>query len=168
MSHGSKIAPSCSTKGKERFTDEYLPYLLAQASAIACAHAAPAIRGARLNAVAWRILATLNDEDCMTIGHLSRVVLTQQPRVTQVVGQLEKKELVVRNQSKEDRRRTLVSITDKGRQRIRAMFQSAKENEQFALRALNDEEFDQLKGLLRRLVTDAWLEDIGPVDADQT
>lgn len=98
-----------------RFIDDYLPYLLAQSSAIACAGFDERIRRAGLAGKAWRVLATLADGDGMTIGQLSRFILMQQPRATQVIMQLEEDGLVERRQSSKDRRRTFVFITPPGR-----------------------------------------------------
>ncbi len=137
-----------------RFTDDYLPYLLAQASARACAAFADSLKAARLVNLSWRILATLHDEGSLSIGALSRIVLGQQPRVTQIVNALARQGLVTRGPGADDRRVTLVTITARGRRRIVAVFATARAREGFAQDALGPADLATLKSLLRRLLAE--------------
>lgn len=140
--------------GTGRFTDDYLPYLLAQASARACAAFADALKAEKLVNLSWRILATLHDEGSLSVGALSRIVLGQQPRVTQVVNALARQGLVSRGPGADDRRVTLVTITARGRRRIVAVFATARAREGFAQDRLGPADLAMLKRLLRRLVAE--------------
>jgi DNA-binding MarR family transcriptional regulator len=135
-----------------RFTDDYLPFLLAQASAIACAEFADDLRAARLSNLAWRVLATLSDEGALSIGRLSEIVLAQQPRVTQIAKGLVRAGLVSRRDSRADGRVTIVEITTLGRQRIKTLLQAATAREAFARAALGEPQLHRLKSLLQRLL----------------
>ena len=134
------------------FTADYLPFLLAQSSAVACAAFAEELREAGLNNLAWRIMATLRDEGTLSIGRLSEIVLARQPRVTQIVNGLVRAGYVARRAAAEDARVTLVTITTSGRARIGAMLAKAKAREDFALTTLGARDLKQLKSLLRRLL----------------
>ena len=135
-----------------RFTDDYLPFLLAQTSAVACAAFAEALRAERLSNLAWRILATLRDEGELSIGRLSQIVLARQPRVTQIINDLADSGYVRRRSSNADGRVTIVEISPRGRHRIGALLGAAKEREEFAQAALGAADLRQLKSLLRRLL----------------
>jgi DNA-binding MarR family transcriptional regulator len=134
------------------FTHEYLPYLLAQASAMTCAEFTAPLRDAKLSNIGWRILATLHDVEALTIGDLSRIVLTRQPRATQVTKELEREGLVERRQDHSDRRKTYVGITEEGRRYIGELFVEAATREKVASNRLSPQELRQLKLLLRRLI----------------
>lgn len=152
---GRRRARAQPATGKNgRFTDDYLPYLLAQASARACAAFADALKAEKLVNLSWRILATLHDEGSLSIGALSRIVLGQQPRVTQIVNALARQGLVTRGPGADDRRVTLVTITARGRRRIVAVFATARAHEGFAQDTLGPADLARLKALLRRLVAE--------------
>ena len=135
-----------------RFTDDYLPFLLAQTSAVACAAFADTLRSARLSNLAWRIMATLGDEGALSVGRLSEIVLARQPRVTQIVNDLVKAGFVERRASEADGRVTMVEISPRGRKRIEALLGAAKSREAFALAVLGPAGVKQLKSLLRQLL----------------
>jgi DNA-binding MarR family transcriptional regulator len=137
----------------ERFTDDYLPFLLAQTSAVACAAFADALRAERLSNLAWRIMATLRDEGALSIGRLSEIVLARQPRVTQIINDLVAAGYVKRRNSNADGRVTIAEISPLGRKRIGALLDAAKAREAFAHAALGAADLRLLKTLLRRLLS---------------
>lgn len=151
---GASAARSDVPAGAARFTDNYLPYLLAQASALACAAFADDLRTARLSNLAWRIMATLRDDGTLSIGRLSEIVLARQPRVTQVVNGLARDGLVERRNSSADGRVTMVKVSPFGKRRIEALLGVARAREAFARTALGASNLRLLKTLLRRLACD--------------
>lgn len=146
---GTRLAAAPASR---RFTDDYLPFLLAQASAVACAEFADSLRAARLSNLAWRIMATLRDEGPLSVGRLSEIVLARQPRVTQIVNDLARARYVDRRASAADGRVTMVAITAKGERRIGTLLGTAKAREGFALAAIGPGELGRLKRLLRLLL----------------
>ncbi|MGH7003475.1 MAG: MarR family winged helix-turn-helix transcriptional regulator [Alphaproteobacteria bacterium] len=138
--------------GTARFTDDYLPFLLAQTSAVACAAFADALRSAHLSNLAWRIMATLGDEGPLSVGRLSEIVLARQPRVTQIVNDLVKAGFVERRALRADGRVTMVEISARGRKRIDALLGAARAREAFAHDAVGPAGLRQLKSLLRQLL----------------
>jgi DNA-binding MarR family transcriptional regulator len=153
MASSVTLRTSDSDQLSERFTDDYLPFLLAQASASVCAEFAEPIRLANVSNVGWRILASLRDEGEMSVGDLSKIVLTIQPRVTQILKELESGRLIKKRRDLQDKRRTLIQITAEGRERVNALMYTAKACEQSATKPLSPSDLRQLKHLLRKLLS---------------
>lgn len=63
----------------------------------------------------YGILATLWTEEGIALGELSHRVNKDHTNITRIVDKLEKKELIRRSPHPEDRRSTLLYVTDKGR-----------------------------------------------------
>lgn len=60
------------------------------------------------------VLQSLRDKGEMSVGELANQVSLSQATVTSIIDRLEKKRLVVRERSKEDKRKVLVSLTEEG------------------------------------------------------
>lgn len=134
-----------------KFTDDYLLYLLAQASASVSAsfHAALAQQGVAVST--WRILASLYPDDAMTISELAASCMAKQPTMTRMVDRLVAEGLVIRTPAGGDRRRVHVHLTDDGRRRAAALVADAKRNEAEALASYSEAERAALKATLRDL-----------------
>ncbi|KMW60676.1 Transcriptional regulator, MarR family [Candidatus Rhodobacter oscarellae] len=137
-----------------RFTDDYLLFLLAQASARASAafHAHLAERSVKV--ATWRILATLYPDAPATIGELAASCMTKQPTMTRQVDRLERAGLVERRASAGDRRRVLVSLSASGRALADALTQLARAHEAKVLAAYTGKQQEELKALLAALPPD--------------
>lgn len=132
-----------------RFTDDYLLFLAAQASASLSAefHGWLAARGVPVST--WRILASLHPDAALTIGELATMCLTKQPTMTRMVDRLAASGLVARREDKADRRRVSVSLTAEGLRMAEALVTEAKAHE---ARALPPAKAAALKRLLRALI----------------
>lgn len=135
-----------------RFTDDYLLYLLAQASGRASAefHARLAERGVAVST--WRILATLYPDSPATIGELARACLAKQPTMTRQVARLEAQGLVRRQMAEGDRRQVMVSLTDAGRRMAAGLASEARAHEARLLSGLGEAGAARLKAALRGLI----------------
>ena len=78
------------------FTDDYLLYLLAQASAEASAQFHGELKKKGIPVLNWRILASLHPDNMLTIGKLASHALAHQTTLTRAVDRLEKQGLVRR------------------------------------------------------------------------
>lgn len=136
-----------------KFTDDYLLYLLAQASAAVSAsfHDALARRGVAVST--WRILASLYPDDMLTISELAASCMTKQPTMTRMVDRLAAEGLVRRISAEDDRRRVRVMLTETGRAQAAALVTEARQDEEEALAAYSNPERAALKETLRRLRT---------------
>jgi len=134
------------------FVDDYLAYLLARASALVSDEFHREVAAAGLGVSEWRVLATLSDGQARTINQLADIVLAKQPTVTKVIDRLEATGDVVRGESPTDRRQSLVSLTDAGRERVAPLLISAREHETGVLARFGADQSSQLKDTLRRLI----------------
>lgn len=136
----------------ERFTDDYLLYLLARASALVSGQFHDRLRPLGLDVAEWRILATLSGEDGMTIGEMAEFVLFRQPTLSKIIDRMEADALVERRKGDTDRRKIRVYITPSGRERVTGALAEAKTHEAEILAGYTDEEERLLKGVLRTLI----------------
>ena len=90
-----------------------------------------------------RVLAILQERGSMQQRELQEFLGIQPGSMSELIGKLEQKGLIVRSFSEEDRRSRVLTLTEKGLE----MVDSAGE-EQELFRTLSDEEQQQLKGLL--------------------
>lgn len=137
----------------KRFTDDYLLFLLAQASGNASAafHAQLAERGIPVST--WRILATLYPDAPASIGELADSCLTKQPTMTRQIDRLTKTGLVTRDPAKTDRRRVLVTLTPAGRSLANQLTALARAHEANVLQGHSPQQITDLKTILSGLLS---------------
>lgn len=97
-----------------RFVDEYVPYLLAQASQRISGDFHLQVNAAGLSVTEWRVLASLMGSAGETIGSLARLAIIKQPTLSKVVQRMEADGWVERVGVRADRRQTQVRITAAG------------------------------------------------------
>ncbi|WP_309066929.1 MarR family winged helix-turn-helix transcriptional regulator [Microbacterium sp.] len=68
----------------------------------------------------WRVLSILERDGALRIGGLARAARTTQPGMTRLIGDLERAGLVARTADPADSRATLVTVTAKGLDAVRA------------------------------------------------
>lgn len=141
---GSAAAPA-------RFVDGYLGYLLGQANHALYKDFDARVRAAGLSSIEWRVLATLQDSEPLTVSQLALDVLSKQPTVTKLVQRMAEQGWVALQADAADQRRTLVAITPAGRRLVRPLLLQARHHEAQALSALAAPEQAALKALLARL-----------------
>lgn len=133
------------------FVDDYLSYLLAQASYAIYKAFEGEVRAAGLTSIEWRVLATLSDGDGRTIGELAARVLAQQPTLTKLVDRMAQAGLVERRGDDADGRLTRVHATARGLAKVAPLLQRAKAHERAALESFPHQEVAALKAMLRAL-----------------
>ena len=136
-----------------RFTDDYLLYLLAQASAAASAafHGELAAQGVPVST--WRILATLYPDAPASIGELAASCLTKQPTMTRQIDRLARAGLVQRSAATGDRRKVTVSLTQEGRALADRLTTMARAHEARILQGYDAAQAQQVKDVLTGLLT---------------
>ncbi|GAB3627379.1 HTH-type transcriptional regulator MhqR [Pandoraea terrae] len=134
------------------FVDDYLAYLLARASTLVSNEFHQEVAAAGLAVSEWRLLATLSDGRARTINELAAIVLAKQPTVTKVVDRLEAAGWVVRSASALDKRQSLVTCTDAGRDFVAPLLASARRHEMRVLERFGTAQSTQLKAALRLLI----------------
>ena len=138
-----------------KFTDDYLLYLLAQASAAISAsfHATLAQQGVAVST--WRILASLYPDEALTVSELAHSCMAKQPTMTRMIDRLAADDLVKRIAARDDRRRVRVTLTDAGRTMAAELVDAARTDEARALASYSKQEQAALKATLRALTQSA-------------
>ena len=147
----SEAAPVADS-GAPRFVDDYLAFLLAQASHRISGVFHHAVEGAGLSVTEWRVLASLSGSAGETIGALSELTLTKQPTLSKIVQRMERQGLVARSDTAVDRRQTLVTLTAKGKEVAKGHTRLALEHQSRVVKPLGARDAARLIALLRKLV----------------
>jgi DNA-binding MarR family transcriptional regulator len=137
--------------GGSRFVDEHLGSLLGQANHALYKDFDAHVRAAGLSSIEWRVLATLQDGNALTVSQLAQEVLAKQPTVTKLAQRMEEQGWVTLQADPSDQRRTLVAATAAGKRLVRPLIQRARVHETQMLRALGAAEQASLKKLLVKL-----------------
>ncbi len=87
----------------------------------------------------------------LTITEIQAKVLLASGSMTAAVDRLERKGLVVRRPTAEDRRAKVLELTPEGRRVVQAAFRRHARELEFAMATLNEAEKRQLHGLLKRV-----------------
>lgn len=96
--------------------NQSLPMLLMKAREGVMRRFRPHLRSHGLTDQQWRILRALAEEDRIELLEISHRCMIQPPSLSRTVPALAERGLVRREEHPSDRRRTLVSLTDEGRE----------------------------------------------------
>ncbi|WP_315831281.1 flavin reductase [Bradyrhizobium prioriisuperbiae] len=134
------------------FARTYLAYLLARASFIVSNEFHAKLKTWNLSVPEWRVLACLMDVEGLPVGELAAMALMKQPRLTKVLDRMEADGLVERSSSDDDRRRTPIHLTPKGRALVKPVLRAAKAHEAELLKRFSDDERAVIKYALDLLI----------------
>ena len=148
---GGQRTTRSGERGGPRFVDGYLGYLLGQANHALYKGFDAQVRAAGLSSIEWRVLATLNDGEPITISQLAHEILSKQPTVTKLVQRMADQGWVNLQGDPDDLRRTLVTASHTGRRLVRPLIDKARAHEASALLHLRASEQLLLKKLLAKL-----------------
>lgn len=140
------------TAGQGHFIDDYLAYLLSQASQAVSNEFRPCLAAADVSVIEWRVLSTLADHPQISVGQLSDIVMCKQPTLSKAIDRMEAKGWVTRSLSRQDRRMIAVTIDEAGMKIARPLLVKAKEVEEAELSGFDEKEIQALKETLRDLV----------------
>ena len=135
-----------------RFVDEYLAYLLAQASHRISADFHLQVKAAGLSVTEWRVLASLMGSPGETIGALARLAITKQPTLSKVVQRMEVDGWVERIGVRADRRQTQVRITAAGRRLVSGLCDQALAHQREVLASFGAERAESFIEMLKTLM----------------
>lgn len=139
----------------KRYQDEAkaldLYIALSRASEWVNAHADRQIRQHGLNRTEFGVLEMLYHLGPQPLQQIGQKVLMSSGNITYVVDKLEKKELVKRRTSSQDRRLIYAEVTETGCEFINAIFPSHAEVIKQAIDGLTEEEQKQATALLKKL-----------------
>lgn len=107
-----------------------------------------------------RILRLLAIEGVMTQTQLMGALDIQAGSLSEIVSKLEAKGFITKQKDEADRRKTVLALTDFGKERIRTVKQKRREEEHLMFDVLTEEQRGELKALLSLLFTH-WQDTFG-------
>ena len=131
---------------------ESLAELLARADHLLTESFRAQVKWQGISGTEWRVLAALLDNDGVTMTALANLVLFKQPTLTKAVGRMERAQLVERRTPKEDRRRTTVHLTPRGRRVAAPLLAHAREHDAALNRVFGESESRELRSALAELI----------------
>ena len=81
----------------------------------------PKLREYDITEPQWRVLRVINDRGAADATGLAEVGLLHAPSVTRILKDLETRKLIVRQPDPNDRRRSVVVLTEEGREVVKAI-----------------------------------------------
>ena len=120
------------------FLGRYLPYLLRKADQTLSAPFYAVLTRSGVARSDWRVLAVLQELGQLRVAELATAALSPQPTVTHALHRLEKRGLVLRTVSTEDRRERVVSLTPNGSLLTATLIDEAVRLEEEALAGAGD------------------------------
>lgn len=99
----------------------------------------------------WSVLKRLEEEDGITLKELSKRVGKDQANVTRISDLLERKGYLLRKPNPEDKRSSLVCLTDAGRAITNQLIPIDESVHEMALKGISEQEIQCLKQLLARI-----------------
>ncbi|HEX9206933.1 MAG TPA: MarR family transcriptional regulator [Steroidobacteraceae bacterium] len=100
----------------------------------------------------WIVLIQLRDGIARTASEIAHDLRHDSGALTRVIDQLERRGLVARRRSAQDRRLVELELTDAGQAAVRALVPKVVEQTNAALEPLTREEFQQFRGYLTRIL----------------
>lgn len=76
----------------------------------------PVLRDANITEQQWRVLRVLGERDELDAVKITQMAMLLPPSVTRILRELEERKLITRRPDANDGRRSIISITAKGRQ----------------------------------------------------
>lgn len=128
-------------------------YLCKRAHLLLVERIEPALAASDLTFTQYVVLIQLRDGDPLTATDLGTLLCHDSGALTRVLDQLEARELIRRERSREDRRSIQLRLTDRGREVIDAVLPRVIDRLNVALAGTPRADFTALIGLLTRMVT---------------
>ena len=141
-----------SDREEARDRDEGLAELLARANHLLSESFAEQLKEHGLSTTEWRVLAALSGRDGVKMTELAETVLFKQPTLTKAIDRMERAQLVQRRTPDEDRRRTLVYLTERGRRVAPPLVLRARQHDTAVSRSLGIAATRELKAALAHLI----------------
>jgi MarR family transcriptional regulator, organic hydroperoxide resistance regulator len=113
------------------------------------------LRDQGLSVPMWRALSALHGKDAQTIGQIADLAVLDRSSLGRLLEEMAADGLVEREGSVDDRRAVLIRLSAAGRKRFEAVLPVIREHYRHLLRGFDDDEFETLMRLLRRLKANA-------------
>lgn len=100
-----------------------------------------------------RMLAVLNDNGAMSQTQLAAHLEIRPQSLSELLTKAENDGLVTRRQSEEDKRQTIVALTDEGKARVAGFREAHRKRAKEFLEPLTEEEKENLSAILNKLIS---------------
>jgi DNA-binding MarR family transcriptional regulator len=97
-------------------------------------------------------LMVLNSHPALSQQQLAELVFKDKASITRIIELLVQKALLARTEHPTDRRKSALSLTDRGRQTLAQLSDTIQLNQQTALRGVSEEELAQVEATLRKII----------------
>ncbi|MDC9581553.1 MarR family transcriptional regulator [Xenorhabdus sp. PR6a] len=135
------------------FVDNYLPALLGQAWMLVSSEFHNIVEAQGLSVLEWRVLSTLAGSGSLGISFLAQKTVSKQPTMTRVLQRLELQGYLARfSKGGNDRRVTLVRLTETGKKLVEGLLAAAESHEKSVLAPLGSGKSQLLKAILQELI----------------
>lgn len=132
--------------------DSHLPALLFALGAKISLHAQrESARGLGLDMCEWRVIQILGRDGASTVNHVADRIAMDRGGTSRAIARLEARGLVLRRMSAEDRRKSIVSLTDAGIGLCDDVSNFANARAERLTRCLTEPEAATLTDMLQRL-----------------
>ncbi|MGD9914727.1 MAG: MarR family winged helix-turn-helix transcriptional regulator [Rhizobiaceae bacterium] len=132
--------------------NEHLTYLLAQANREINRRLEAALAQEGVAVEQWRILKILSDGNGRSMSDLAEAVLVNHPTLTRIVDRMVSNGVVYRVQDRDDRRKVLMFLSDRGRALCQRLNGLALSQEANIVESYGDKATRELKRLLESLI----------------
>ena len=99
----------------------------------------------------WVVMKQLYVKGNLSQTEIAELVFKDMPTLTRIIDLLCNKELAVRTPFENDRRKFSVSLTDKGHEKVKLMWEPVNEIRQKAWSGLSEEDFDKFQFILNKI-----------------
>jgi len=97
-------------------------------------------------------LMVLNSHPALSQQQLAELVFKDKASITRIIELLVQKALLARTEHPTDRRKSALSLTDRGRQTLAQLSDTIQLNQQTALQGVSEAELAQLDATLRKII----------------
>jgi DNA-binding MarR family transcriptional regulator len=135
-----------------RSRQKNLTELLARANHLLAESFRAQLKTHGLSATEWRVLAALAERDGMPMRDLAQTVFFRQPTLSKAIDRMEHALLVERRMPPEDRRQSLIYLTERGRQLTAPLLARARDREIWVARVLGKAGLQRCAAMLESII----------------
>jgi len=155
MTHSSPLPPASFYKAQGYQPEESIGYLMRQILTIVGLEVESQLAHTDLTNAQWIPLFKLSIGQASTAAELARECRLDAGAMTRMLDRMEAKGLLRRERSAADRRIVTITLTDAGREAAREIPEVLSRVQNAHLAGFSDQEFQTLKGYLRRILSNA-------------
>jgi len=132
--------------------DRSLPMTLLKAREAVMRKFLPALREHELSAQQWRVLRALNEAQSRDASELAEQCAILMPSLSRILRNLQSRKLIRRKSCPDDQRRSLISITAKGRDLVEKISPQSEERYDEIARRFGEKNLATLYDMLGKLI----------------